>query len=48
MPEAVLAFRESGSLEEVSSVHRTIVSTCEDDFAKYAQRRELAGFESDG
>lgn len=42
MPEAVLAFRESGSLEEVSSVHRSIVSTYEDDFAKYARRRELA------
>jgi len=41
MPEAVLAFQESASLEEASSVHRRIVSTYEDDFAKYAQRREL-------
>jgi predicted AAA+ superfamily ATPase len=41
MPEAVLAFKESASLEEASSVHRRIVSTYEDDFAKYARRREL-------
>jgi predicted AAA+ superfamily ATPase len=42
MPEAILAFRESTSLEEASRVHRSIVSTYEDDFAKYARRRELA------
>ncbi len=41
MPEAVLAFKESDSLEEASSVHRRIVSTYEDDFAKYARRQEL-------
>jgi predicted AAA+ superfamily ATPase len=36
MPEAVQAFVETGSLEESSAVHRRIVSTYEDDFAKYA------------
>jgi predicted AAA+ superfamily ATPase len=41
MPEAVLAFQESTSLQEASSVHRRIVTTYEDDFAKYARRREL-------
>ena len=42
MPEAVLAFQESASLEEATSVHRRIVSTYEDDFPKYARPRELA------
>lgn len=41
MPEAVLAFQESASLEEASAIHRRIVSTYEDDFAKYARRQEL-------
>ncbi len=41
MPEAVLAFKESASLEEAASVHRRVVSTYEDDFAKYARRRDL-------
>ena len=41
MPEAILAFRESASLEEASGVHRSIVTTYEDDFAKYASRKEL-------
>ena len=41
MPEAVLAFKENASLEEASSVHRRILSTYEDDFARYARRREL-------
>ena len=40
MPEAVLAFKESNSLEEASSVHRRIVSTYEDDLAKYARRKD--------
>lgn len=42
MPEAVLALTETGSLEEATAVHRRIVSTYEDDFAKYAKQRELA------
>lgn len=41
MPEAVPAFQESASLDEASSVHRHIVGTSEDDFAKYARLREL-------
>ena len=42
MPEAVQALVESGSLEESAAVHRRIVSTYEDDFAKYAGPRERA------
>lgn len=41
MPEAVLEFKESGSLSEVQEVHRSIVETYQDDFAKYAQHAEL-------
>lgn len=42
MPEAVLTFQESDSLQEVTSVHRRIVSTYEDDFGKYARLNKLA------
>ncbi|MBN2333904.1 MAG: ATP-binding protein [Deltaproteobacteria bacterium] len=42
MPEAVLVFKESGSFAEVARVQRSIASTYEDDFAKYARHRELA------
>ena len=42
LPEAVLAYRESGSPVEVAAVHRSIASTYEDDFAKYARRTPLA------
>ena len=42
LPEAVLAYRESGSPVEVTAVHRSIASTYEDDFAKYARRTPLA------
>lgn len=41
LPEAVLAYRESGSTVEVAAVHRSIASTYEDDFAKYARRTPL-------
>ena len=41
LPEAVLAYCESGSPLEVAAVHRSIASTYEDDFAKYAQRAPL-------
>ena len=41
MPEAVLEFRESGSLSEVQEVQRSIVETYQDDFAKYASHAEL-------
>ena len=42
LPEAVLAYRETGSPMEVAAVHRSIASTYEDDFAKYARRTPLA------
>ncbi len=42
LPEAVLAYRESGSPMEVAAVHRSIASTYEDDFARYARRTPLA------
>jgi predicted AAA+ superfamily ATPase len=42
MPEAVRAFLETGSLEESAAVHRRIVSTYEDDFAKYGAPRHQA------
>ena len=37
LPEAVAAYRESGSPLEVAAVHRSIASTYEDDFARYAR-----------
>ncbi len=42
MPEAAAAFKETGSFSEVADVHREIVDTYIDDFAKYAQEHELA------
>ena len=42
MPEAVSAYMESGSLQEVIPVHRSIVNTYQDDFAKYARKNDLA------
>ena len=41
LPEAVLAYCDSGSPMEVAAVHRSIAATYEDDFAKYAQRAPL-------
>ena len=41
LPEAVLAYCESGSLLEVAAVHRSIASTYEDDFARYARGAQL-------
>lgn len=41
MPEAVQAYKEEASLEEAARVHGRIVSTYEDDFAKYARRNDL-------
>ena len=41
MPEAVSVYRESGSLTEVSEVHRSIVDTYRDDFHKYAAQKDL-------
>jgi predicted AAA+ superfamily ATPase len=42
MPEAAAAFKETGSLTDVADVHREIVDTYVDDFAKYGQEQELA------
>ena len=42
MPEAAAAFKETGSLSEVADVHREIVDTYVDDFAKYARDQDLA------
>lgn len=42
MPEAVQALVETGSLAASAAVHRRIISTYEDDFAKYAGPRERA------
>ena len=41
LPEAVLAHCESGSPLEVAAVHRSIASTYEDDFARYARGPQL-------
>ncbi|MBA3013548.1 MAG: AAA family ATPase [Desulfobulbaceae bacterium] len=41
MPEAVKVYQESGSLSEVSAVHRSIVNTYTDDFSKYARQQDL-------
>lgn len=41
MPEAVYAFREEGTLLEVTPVHRAIAETYQDDFSKYAKQKDL-------
>jgi uncharacterized protein len=40
MPEAVLAYKETGSLESVKTVHRSICDTYLDDFAKYGKKSQ--------
>lgn len=42
MPEAVNAFAEENSLAEVTTVHRSIAETYQDDFSKYARQKDLA------
>jgi len=42
LPEAVLTFAETGSMEEVKRVHRSILNTYEDDFSKYATQDRLS------
>ena len=42
MPEAVYAFTEENSLTEVTTVHRSIAETYQDDFSKYARQKDLA------
>lgn len=41
LPESVLAFSESKSLLEAREVHRSVVQTYQDDFAKYSKRMPL-------
>lgn len=41
MPEAVQVYVETGALDEVTSVHRSIVETYQDDFSKYARKKDL-------
>jgi len=41
LPEAVQVFGEGESLQEVAAVHRSIVSTYQDDFSKYTKQNDL-------
>lgn len=41
MPEAVQAYVETKAMSEVTAVHRSIVETYQDDFSKYANRKDL-------
>jgi len=41
MPEAVAAYQETRSVTSVMEVHRSIVGTYQDDFAKYARQSDL-------
>jgi predicted AAA+ superfamily ATPase len=41
MPEAVLAFSDSGSLVAVDEVHAGLLETYRDDFGKYASRKQV-------
>jgi predicted AAA+ superfamily ATPase len=41
MPEAVSLYREKGSLQDVTAVHRSIADTYQDDFSKYARKKDL-------
>ena len=41
MPEAVSVYKETGSITEVSEIHRSIIDTYQDDFHKYASQKEL-------
>jgi len=41
LPEAIQTFYEEQSLLEVSDVHRSIASTYQDDFNKYAKQNDL-------
>ncbi len=42
MPEAVAVYQQTRSLTEAESVHREIIDTYIDDFAKYARSKDLA------
>lgn len=42
MPEAIQVYVETNALDEVTQVHRSIAETYQDDFSKYARKKELA------
>jgi predicted AAA+ superfamily ATPase len=42
MPEAVKIWCDSGSIRDVSDIHRSIAETYQDDFSKYARSHQLA------
>ena len=42
MPEAVQVYVETRALGEVTAVHRSIAETYQDDFSKYASKKDLA------
>jgi len=46
MPECVLAYAETKSLQEAAAVQEQILGTYIDDFAKYANGRDLAGMQA--
>lgn len=46
MPESVLAFSQTKSLAEAAAVQEQILGTYVDDFAKYANGRDLAGMQA--
>jgi predicted AAA+ superfamily ATPase len=41
MPEAVAGYQQTGSLAEVTEVHRSIIDTYREDFHKYAKQKDL-------
>lgn len=41
MPEAVLAFAQSGAFTDVANIQRSIMDTYQDDFSKYANHNAL-------
>jgi len=41
MPEAVFDYQKNQSLTSVQEIHRSIIDTYQDDFAKYAKRNDL-------
>ncbi|OGR10265.1 MAG: AAA+ family ATPase [Desulfobacula sp. GWF2_41_7] len=42
MPEAVQVWCETGSIQDVADIHRSITETYQDDFSKYARSHQLA------
>lgn len=46
MPESVLTWVNSSSLDELSSVHNNLINTYQDDFAKYAGKMSVSHLES--